>query len=205
MAVGRRPLRRPAGRKRTCERAAPGAAPTAPLSLAGRAPYFLWEQPSRGFALTGLGQAARIAGHGPQRFDAAPADPPGPQRFDAPRAALQRLLGSAVIDRPGALPSAPIALAGSAFDPSQAADAALRPFDKAQGRQAQDAALRQAQDAAWRAFPHAPVLFPRFLFGRRGADAWLTVNVVVDRRLPAESVAATLADEAARAPSREPP
>jgi len=168
------------------------AAPNAPLSLAGRAPYFLWEQPSRGFALTGLGQAARIAGHGPQRFDAARAD-------------LQRLLGSAVIDRPGALPSAPIALAGSAFDPSQAADAALRPFDKAQGRQAQDAALRQAQDAAWRAFPDALVLFPRFLFGRRGADAWLTVNVVVDRRLPAESVAATLADEAARAHSAEPP
>ena len=144
------------------------AAPNAPLSLAGRSPYFLWEQPSRHFALTGLGQAARIAGHGPQRFDAARAD-------------LQRLLGSAVIDRPGALPSAPIALAGSAFDPSQAAD------------------------AAWHAFPDALILFPRFLFGRRGADAWLTVNVIVDRRLPAESVAATLADEAARAHSAEPP
>ena len=117
-----------------------------PLRVGQRRDYFLWEQPARGFALAGIGQAARLAGHGARRFASTRAD-------------LQRLLAEAVIERPQHLDAAPIALAGFAFDPATAAE------------------------AAWRSFPDALVLLPRFLFARSGDEAWLTVNVIVDRRL----------------------
>lgn len=139
--------------------------------LGGQPPFaalgtsFLWEQPSRGFGLLGLGQSARIAGHGEQRFATARSD-------------LRALLADAVVERPAALPSAPIALAAFAFDSSSPAEG--------------------GGDPTWRGFPDALVHFPRFLFGRRGADGWLTVNVLVDRRLPTASVAAALAAQAAR-------
>jgi isochorismate synthase len=79
-----------------------------PVSLAGLDPYFVWEQPERGFSLLALGEAAH--------FTAA-----GAGRFSSVRQRLGDLTTAAVIERSAGVDSSPlpICLAGFSFDPNR--------------------------------------------------------------------------------------
>jgi isochorismate synthase len=77
-------------------------------ALADAPDAFIWEQPERGYALAGSGQAFRAT------FS-------GASRFEETREALRALLDDAVIDQQSgaALHPTPLSLAGFAFDPAR--------------------------------------------------------------------------------------
>jgi isochorismate synthase len=71
--------------------------------LVSRPDAFIWQQANRGFAFAAIGQAARIAANGRQRFAEL-------------RSQLQRLVQDGIIENDAA-PTLPLAYAGFAFDP----------------------------------------------------------------------------------------
>jgi isochorismate synthase len=79
-----------------------------PAALVDSSAAFIWEQRERGFALAGVGQAARITASGPARFDEA-------------RTQLAQLLEDAIVQQESgaALHPTPLSLAGFAFDPER--------------------------------------------------------------------------------------
>ncbi|HEX5368295.1 MAG TPA: isochorismate synthase [Dehalococcoidia bacterium] len=81
---------------------------------------FIWEQPSRGLTLAGVGHAVRLTAAGASRFEDV-------------RLQLQRLLDEAVIsqDSGAALKPAPLSFAGFAFDPEHPDDVAWFGFPDA--------------------------------------------------------------------------
>ena len=121
----------------------PYDAPTWP-SLDASSECVLWQQPSRDVKMLAVGHAAAI-------------EAAGVNRFGHVREGLTRLLAEAVI---GGLPgSAPIALAGFAFDIQEGPE--------------------QTPEERWRAFPDGLAVLPRLLFARRDGMTTLTLNALV--------------------------
>jgi isochorismate synthase EntC len=84
-----------------------------PAGIVGQTDTLVWEQPSRGTVLAGVGHATSITADGPSRFRTV-------------RERLEQMMDDAVIgqDSGAALRPAPLCFAGFSFDPEQPEDVA---------------------------------------------------------------------------------
>ncbi len=121
----------------------------------------LWEQPGERFSLVGVGAAVRWSGSGDSRFDQA-------------TTFWRRLRADAVVEASEPCPlAAPVALAGFAFDPNG------------------------AEDAAWEHFPSALLVVPRILFVSKDDTSSLIVSTLVTPESDLASEVETLLAELA--------
>jgi isochorismate synthase len=113
----------------------------------GEASVFYWEQPTEGYALVGIGEAAARTSATINEMSSC---------WQALVDGAITIRSSSTVDNPVApLVAGPVCFAGFAFD------------------------ANSPRTELWQGFPSGLLLLPAVLFGSTGADAYLTINVVV--------------------------